>query len=264
MVRNSYRVNSEVALETGRALQICSRRSPGFVPLPEEWIIKWDHFFEINGSQVVPNFSRRLRPNFSPIMRSEYFFAPLNPRIGSNGDAAGLPNRDLVSGIYARIWSVPKLIDALRTKSNEIASFLPTYGQYAPALTDWLNATANPSGISEQFGPGDVSAIADDPPLPFFVLHEAFRCHGGERLGPLGSIIVAETFLAAMNDSRMRVAELKLDPFQDIKDQAQLLKRLGVTDEAISRIPDLFSFEELLEFMRSEGLIETQSSIVPQ
>ena len=259
MVRNSYRVNSDDALETGRALQISSRRSPAFVPLPEQWIVKWDHFFQIN-NQTIPNFSRRLRPNFSPIARSEFFFPPLNPRVGNNGDATGLPNRDLVSAVYARIWSVPKLIDALRAKSVDISNFLPAYSYHASGLTDWLNSRADPNGISEQFGPGDISAIADDPPLPFFILYEASNWHeNGKRLGPLGSIIVAETIIAAMNASDMKVGKLPLNPYSSFKEQAELLKWLGINEEALSKMPEIESFEDLLVFMQSKGILENES-----
>jgi hypothetical protein len=255
MIRNAYRVNSPEELEAGRALQICSRRSPGFVPLPEEWIVEWDRFFEINTPAVIPNYSRPLRPNFSPIARSEFFFAPLNPRGGDQGDAAGLPNRDLVSSIYARVWSVPKLVDALRAKSADISAFLPVYGVSAQRLATWLGATGDENGISEQFGPGDVSAIADDPPLPFYVLYEASVCNDGKRLGPLGSIIVAETIIAAMQTYPLNVEKLTLDPRQGFKSQTSPLGRLGITEAALAKIPEIETFDDLLLFMQSAGLL---------
>jgi hypothetical protein len=262
MIRDKYRVNSPQELEAGRALQICSRRSPGFVPLPEEWVVEWDRFFEINLQNVTPNYSRPLRPNFSPIARSEFFFAPLVPRVGDEGDAAGLPNRDLVSSVYARVWSVPKLIDALRAKSTEISAFLPSYGAAIQPLSSWLENTADENGISEQFGAGDVSAIANDPPLPFYVLYEAWVCNQGKRLGPLGSIIVAETVIAAMDTYPLSVLQLSsdkltLDPRSGFKSQVSPLKRLGVTDDAIARVPEIDSFDELLLFMQSTTPLKT-------
>jgi hypothetical protein len=254
MVRNSYRVRSEDALETGRAMQFNSRRSPGFVPLTEQWIIKWERFFEIS-RQTPPNYSRRLGPSFSPIVRSEFFFPPLNPNVDGNGDAAGLPNRDLVSAVYARIWSVPKLIDALRAKSPELSNFLPAYDEHVSRLKNWLELTADPNGISEQFDPDDVSALVADPPLPFFILFEAALKHAGQRLGPLGSIIVAETIIAAMESNPLRVEKLAFYPQRQIKEQSELLKRLGITDTALSKMPEIESMEELLMFMQSEGIL---------
>ena len=257
MVRDRYRVNSDVELEAARALQICSRRSPGFVPLPKQWIVNWDRFFAIEPA-VAPNYSRRLRPNFSSTVRSEFFFPPLDPRVDHRGDAAGLPNRDLVSAVYARIWSVPKLIDALRAKSVEISNFLPAYSEVAPGLDGWLAATANPGGISEQFGPGDIAAIVEDPPLPFFILYEASlaRYDDGKRLGPLGSTIVAETIVAAMKASDIGAGGLMFDPCQSFKDQSGPLQQLGAREAAIAGIPDVESFEDLISFMKSERLLE--------
>ncbi len=255
MIREKYRVNSPEELEAGRAMQICSRRSPGFVPLPEEWIVDWDFFFEVNVPAVTPNFSRPLRPNFSPIARSEFFFAPLIARTDGQGDAAGLPNRDLVSSIYARIWSVPKLIDALRAKSVDIAAFLPPYSASVQRLRTWLEDTADANGISEQFEPGDVAAIAQDPPLPFYVLHEASVCNEGKRLGPLGSIIVAETIIAAMESYPLNVEKVTLDPRLDFKAQISPLGRLGIMQTALDKIPEIETFEELLQFMQSTGLL---------
>ena len=256
MVRNSYRVRSEDALETARAMQFSSRRSPGFVPLTEDWIIKWERFFEIS-NQTPPNYSRRLGPSFSPIIRSEFFFPPLNSNLNGHGDAAGLPSRDLVSAVYAKIWSVPKLIDALRAKSPELSHFLPAYGEYISPLKNWLQATANPNGLSEQFDPDDVSALAEDPPLPFFVLFEAAAKHGGQRLGPLGSIIVAETIIAAMESYPLRVEELVFDPQLPLKKQDELFKQLGITDP-LSKMPEIENMDDLLTFMQSEGLLEDE------
>lgn len=255
MVRDSYRVSSESLLPTSSALNISSRRSPNFVPLPEEWIVKWARFFKINDA-ICPNFSRPLQPNFSPIARSLYYFAPLIPSGSGQGDFPGLPNRDLVSSVYACLWSVPKLIDALRQRSQEIAAFLPAYEDDAASLDGWLRQRATPNGPAEGFGPGDVEAIVADPPLPFYVLYEAWRWHGGERLGPLGSIIIAETVLAAMNSYPLRVGNCTFDARQGCKPLAEDLERLGLPAATLAGIPEIDSFDELLRFMQERNLLQ--------
>jgi hypothetical protein len=179
----------------------------------------------------------------------------LNSNIDGDGDAAGLPNRDFVSAVYAKIWSVPKLIDALRARSPELSHFLPGYGEYISPLKNWLEATANPTSLSEQFEPDDVSALAEDPPLPFFVLFEAAAKHGGQRLGPLGSIIVAETMIAAMESYPLRVEKLVFDPRLPFKEQDELFRQLGITDP-LSKMPEIENMDDLLTFMQSEGLLE--------
>ncbi|MBR0797921.1 hypothetical protein JQ615_21260 [Bradyrhizobium jicamae] len=251
MIRNSYRVRDDTAIPATRAMQFSSRRSPQFVPLTTEWIVKWDRFFELNGKQPA-NLSRRLRPDFSALPRSEFYFAPLLP----DDDGPGLPNRDLVSAIYARLWSVPKLIDALRARNSELANFLAPYSrEYAARLTSWLAETADPSGVSEQFEAGDIPAIVDDPPLPFFVLFEASVKHDGLRLGPLGSIIIAEAIVGAMVNSPLGRGPFVLDPMRQLKEQSGELKKLGVDEKALSTISEMESFEDLLVFMNANGLL---------
>ncbi|MGB8399322.1 peroxidase family protein [Bradyrhizobium sp.] len=261
MLRDSYRVKGAEAIDAGRAMHFNSRRSPGFVPLSEEWMVNWEHFFPLNGQPPV-NLSRRLRPNFSSLARSEFYFAPLMPNSDENGDAPGLPNRDLVSAVFARIWSVPKLIDALRAKSAEkatdLVNFLPPYDEHVSGLTAWLKETANPGGISEQFDPEDIVAIAQDPPLPFFVLYEAQAKHHGQRLGLLGSIIIAETIAGAMQKYPLKVGSSPFDPLLQFKEQYEPLKRLGTPEGPLIRMPEIESFADLLMFMKSNGILEPE------
>ncbi|WFU16567.1 peroxidase family protein [Bradyrhizobium sp. CB3481] len=251
MVRSHYDVNGNGLIESARAMLINSRRSPGFTPLSEEWVVKWDNFFQINGGGQPKNLSRRLRPNFSSLARNEFFFGPL-----SKEDAPGLPNRDLISAMFGRIWSVPKLVDALRAKKPELAAFLPAYDGLVPGLTAWLEATGRPDGLSEQFEPGDVAEIAQDPPLPFFVLYEAHESHNGERLGVLGSIIIAETMVGAMVKYPLQVSKWMYDPLLHLKEQFEPFERLGVGEPALNNMPEVETFEDLLTFMELRGLLD--------
>jgi hypothetical protein len=256
MVRNRYDVNGNGRLDSALAMRFNSRRSPGFTPLSSDWIVKWENFFRINGKGAPTNFSRPLRPSFSSLARSEFYFAPLMPAVNGDGDAPGLPSRDLISAIFGRVWSVPKLIGELHDRKPELANFLPAYDEHIPGLTDWLQKTGNPNGISEQLEPEDIVAIAQDPPLPFFVLYEAMVSHEGERLGPLGSIIIAETMVGAMEQYPLKIAKCTYDPLVHLKDQAEPLKRLGVNAEALKAMPEIENFEDLLTFMQSKGLLD--------
>jgi hypothetical protein len=264
MFRDSYHVKSadDEPIDASRAMRFNSRRSPGFVPLTEDWIVNWEHFFKINGQEPV-NHSRRLRPHFSSLAKSGFYFAPLMPNTNGTGDAAGLPNRDLVSSIYARVWSVPKLVDKLRARSvekgTELSNFLPAYDEHIAGLTEWLKKTADSSGISEQFTAADIAAIVEDPPMPFFVLYEAEAKHDGVRLGPLGSIIIAETIVGAMQKFPLMVANASFEPLREFKEQIEQLQRLGAPMEAISKIPEIESFDDLLVFMKSNGILEPRS-----
>lgn len=264
MFRDSYHVKSADAepIDAGRAMHFNSRRSPGFVPLTEEWIVNWKLFFKVNGADPV-NRSRRLRPNFSSLAKSGFYFAPLMPNPDGTGDAAGLPGRDLVSSIYARVWSVPKLIGKLRARSvekgTELANFLHAYDEHVPGLTEWLKKTADPGGISEQFTAEDITAIVEDPPMPFFVLYEAEAKHDGVHLGPLGSIIIAETIVGALRKFPLMVGNSAFNPLREFKQQFEQLQRMGAPAAAISKIPEIESFDDLLMFMQSQGILEPRS-----
>jgi hypothetical protein len=144
----------------------------------------------------------------------------------------------------------------LRARKPELANFLPSYGgDYVAKLTAWLDETADPTGVSEQFEAGDIEAIVDDPPLPFFVLFEADVKHDGLRLGPLASIIVAEAIVGAMMRSPLGGGPFVLNPMQMLKDQTADLKKLGVDAEALAGISEMESFEDLLVFMKTKGLL---------
>jgi hypothetical protein len=74
-------------------------------------------------------------------------------------------------------------------------------------------------------------------------------------LGPLGSIIVAETIIAAMQTYPLNVEKLTLDPRQGFKSQTSPLGRLGITEAALAKIPEIETFDDLLLFMQSAALL---------
>ena len=80
--------------------------------------------------------------------------------------------------------------------------------------------------------------------------------HEGKRLGPLGSIIVAETMVGAMVQYPLQVGKLTFDPQRRLKEQFEPLEKLGVKDAAFNAIPEMETFEDLLVFMQSKGLLD--------
>ena len=42
-------------------------------------------------------------------------------------------------------------------------------------------------------------------------------------------------------------------------DQAAMISRLGVKGDALSKMPEIDSFEELLTFMQSEGILDSKN-----
>jgi hypothetical protein len=119
-------------------------------------------------------------------------------------------------------------------------------------------------------GDPDLERILIDPPLPFFVLFEAARigrsdaAEGGRKLGPLGSVIVAETILGAMQAHSLGIdddtlqARIKAcgkalfnmpDPQQPGAPQAV---QEAVTD-ALAQIDEIETMPQLLQYMDRQG-----------
>jgi hypothetical protein len=271
MIRDSYRVNSNEEQRTDRALMQSSMRYPAFVPITDEWVVDWSRFFfPFNGSAATGlNFSRRLGPNFSGLTKGEMFFGPLVSDTDGSTDPAGLHSRDLVTSIFANMWSVPPLINELRARSTALSNLLPDYAQYQAPLTAWLEAAGEPVG-GIQFAPGDAASIAENPPLPFFVLFEAalgdksaaspFR-GGGQHLGPLGSIIVAETILGAVKEFPLRTALGEFSPHEKFSGRpTSYLLQMGLDPKIAASIPEIRSMPELMAFMGDVGILPHAAS----
>lgn len=197
MVRNSYRTNrlDGEPLRTFNALQQ-SRRLPGNLPIGDVWLVDWRFFFPLDPA-VVPNSSRRLGPDFAGVMFADLMF--------TSDPGRGLPFLDQLSASAAGLWSVPHLMKAIFEKlgNSPLASIWSTYDLWRAPFLDWLGEM--PAG--ERLSDDDKRRLANDPPLPIFILFEAAhamtagafgRAGGGSHLGLLGSVIVAETFFSAL------------------------------------------------------------------
>lgn len=191
MVRSAYSVNalSVVPQDFARAFEQTSSRSQEVDPLKDTWLVDWDRFF--NGA----NLSRLIKPRY-PIALLNRFDAQDPDR-----DTRGLADRDLLSACYARCWSVNYLCTRMRGVwgENLVPAYEPTYRD---DIKNWID--------DDSIG----DAVAADPPLPFFIQFEAMKAAGGRTLGPVGSIIVAETILGAIKQNPVNGLET-----QDVADQ---------------------------------------------
>lgn len=196
MVRDSYVLND--AAPDGQALDdllaTSSGRAPQRMPLTAEWIVQWSRFFELGSTP--PNLSQRIGPQFSTGLNSERMF----PHIDETQEL-GLLYRDMVSAAAAGLWSVAGLLAEIARLAPDPADaalldtpLLADADRRQAAISQWLGAAPAQGG----FGASEVSSLAADPPLAFFVLFEAAHEADGTRLGTLGSIIVAETMFRAL------------------------------------------------------------------
>jgi hypothetical protein len=248
MVRDSYRVNTQDKLPFGNALDQSSVHRPNNVPVRDVWHVDWSEFFETDTSP--PNWSLRIGPNASgPLQHSLTF-----PALIRDLDGVGVQSRDLVSASFADLWSVPKLTAELRSLPG-LAALVPDYDVWKVPLRAWLGQTAG------AFTPDEIEILAGDPPLPFFVMFEAghvlvngvpVRAGGGRRLGPVGSLIVAETIFGALQRTPVDY-EAK---GTSLKDQiAAVCADLLKNSAALAVIPEIASMPGLLSFLRDGGAI---------
>jgi hypothetical protein len=225
MVRGTYDVNGSGELGIIEGMKQSSRHFPWITPITRRWLVDWSRFF---GPHAV-NFSRRLGPSYVGALSDDVF-----------GEKNNLARRDLFSAACAHLWSVPALNDALWQGGLKVLPS-PWHDTWSAPLREWLG-----DGLAE---------LAEDPPLPFFVLFEAEHDEDGMRLGLFGSAIVAETMFAAL---RQYLPFEKQDKLQDrIASACAAIPGMrnpfakaiadGVTDGEIASMP------QLLDFMNAVG-----------
>jgi hypothetical protein len=199
IIRPAYRINNHESLRIEDALSATSARRPASMPLDASWIIRWGHFFDgVTDGQVAVNRSLLIRPRYVAAFQSPHDFPGPAPH-------HGLAMHDLASAAAAPMWSVPEL-HAKITERAVMRGWAepfdePTLARSSPreaAVAAWLERRENPSEKYRIFQPGDIDSLAKDPPLPFYIQFEAEHVHGGRRLGPLGSILVAEVVFGAL------------------------------------------------------------------
>ncbi len=181
--------------------------------LPSSWIIDWTRFYSFHGFDGISathsfNAARRISPSVIPeLMRLRPFPGEEDPNLRM------LPVRTLLRG---RLLGLPS-------------------GQ----------TVARRLGL-EPLSPGDVSARHPEvmkefgfdrsTPLWYYILREADKIHSGERLGPVGSTIVAETFVGLIKKSRITILP-RVEPGP------------SVWKPFLGRLAGEFSMPELLYFV---------------
>jgi hypothetical protein len=215
MVRDRYRLNTDDP--TALVIKFTSRVQPGEFFLPTHWLVDWARFFPIENGDLraaTSNRSQRIGPSYSRVLDA---LQPEDRQEPNSPDFQGLANRELLSASYAGVLSVPKLFEKLVAKKlghltlglKEVPSqpLRAPYDVWRGPIKEWLSASR---GTFQPLNDSDINRIVDDPPLLFFVLFEAAYeliegvpstgsgATGGVHLGPVGSIIVAETICGAL------------------------------------------------------------------
>lgn len=193
MVRPNYRMNAAApdTQPVDAVLLTTSARQPWNTPLTEHWIAQWSCFFELD-ADVRPSLSRRIGPSLAGKLEPTH-----RPQGAAEDEIYSLAHRDLLRGASAGLWSVRSLVTEIRQRRPELieaSDLLVNFGATRARVESWLRLYG-----SRVLEPGDYAALAEDPPLFFFLLFEAaYGDTRGCRLGVLGSIIVAETLYRAL------------------------------------------------------------------
>jgi hypothetical protein len=202
-----------------------SSRAPAMLPVACNWLVDWSYFFKKRDDPPPPgfNFSRPIQPyaGTSPLAEDTYF---------PNEDDAhgGIFYRDLIRGADAGVRTVGSIIARIREADRKRSQLLDDASYRREKIRAWLQASDQ-----HTFGNEELDSLSQDPPLFFFVLFEAAHTQDGERLGVLGSIIVAEIFFAAYKNTTEAIED----------DRAGTTKSAFVFgDDIPSDMPDLIKF----------------------
>ncbi len=142
------------------------------------------------------------------------------------------------------MWSVDALIAEIARRRPDLVNpsqLLADRGYRVTSLRQWLSSAPSYGSLR----PEDIEAIANDPPLPFFVLFEAMQQDEatGLHLGRLGSIITAEVIFAALDGARASVG-YGAGP---LAAQLAELSRNYYSTNVFSEIPDIADMAQLVE-----------------
>jgi hypothetical protein len=193
MVRDRYQINDASAQYLGGILRATSGGGPGGMPLSAPWIVRWSRFFDFtDGGHAPPTPSRALRPRLSLGLLDRRFFDAVD-----GTGRIGLAYRDLLGAGLAGLHGVEALWSHLRAERAGLAALSPLSQpeERTRRLLAWLGG----AGVADP----EARALAADPPLPFYTLFEAWEERGGRGLGVLGSVIVAEVILGALDRDRL-------------------------------------------------------------
>jgi hypothetical protein len=204
MVRERYHVNRNFPTATLVDIFTFSS-SGGSVPVPANWFINWNRLFEIDANTAV-NHARRLDPYAAQTLHN----LPGVP-----------PPRDLAVRNLLRGWSWGLPSGQAVANLLGVAALTP-----AQILADAGGQLSKESGVVEPFG------FHTDTPLWYYVLKESELLHAGERLGPVGSTILAEVF----------VGLLRADPDSFLSVNAGWVPTLPATNGGSFTMADLFRY----------------------
>ena len=238
MVRPEYVINDLSTHDLNNTLEKTSANDPVNMPLDSSWIVRWSRFFEIAGSR--PNFSRRIGPYLSDGLGNDVIFPAIDQT-----NRVGLLYRDILGATLAGLWSVDALIAEIAVRRPHLIAksrLLADRPWRVNQLGAWLASEPAFGGLSCE----DIEALANDPPLPFFILFEAMLQPQAEGmcLGPLGSIIVSEVIFGALADNELPAG----GDASSLADALAALASEYYPTNVFEKVPEIERMDQLVEF----------------
>lgn len=192
MVRPEYRFNlRSESHPLDMVIERNAQKRPREMPFDREWIAQWPLFFDFGKRKPQP--SMLIGPSFAGPLHRAF-------KLPSEGESGGLAKRDFQRGSASAVASVAHL-------RERIATLAPAAYPNRAWLTDGrrhhaiVRAYLDQANEAGRLTKSLVQSIISEPPLGFFILVEAAaKPWCGRTLGPLGSMIAAETFFLALDD----------------------------------------------------------------
>jgi hypothetical protein len=243
MVRPEYVINDFATHDLSKTLEKTSANDPVNMPLDATWIVRWSRFFEIKGSR--PNFSRRIGPFLSDGLGNDQIFPAVDQT-----NRVGLLYRDLLGAALAGLWSVNALIAeiaARRPHLINLSRLLAEPPYRVSQIREWLAVEPTYGGLTSD----DIETLANDPPLPFFILFEAMQQPQAEGLclGPLGSIIVSEVIFGALE----RDANPARHNASSLTEALAAVAAEYYPTNVFEQVPEIERMDQLVEFTADIG-----------
>ena len=243
MVRPEYVINDQSTHDLVNTIEKTSANDPVNMPLDSTWIVRWSRFFEIGGSR--PNFSRRIGPFLSDALGHDKIFPAVD-----HTNRVGLLYRDLLGSAIAGLWSVDALIAEIavrRPRFTGLSRLLADRPYRVGAIREWLAAEPSYGRLTSD----DIETLANDPPLPFFVLFEAMHQPKAEglRLGPLGSIIISEVIFSALEQNQVPAARNA----SSLGEALAAISTQYYPTNVFEDVPEIAGMDQLVEFTAEIG-----------
>jgi hypothetical protein len=213
MSRQHYIVNSLIKPEISSLrtlLEFSSHRLDPPLPLPSDWVINWENFFQMPNA-APPLAARRLTPLLSPVL------VDAETTLTDQAPHDTVSFRDLWRCYDQRLPTGQACADELIKKQQLINAQQPP-GDQQPAntpltgvgLTAMMGARIAPGDhlaafqfikpLTEVLGMAGMEWFTAETPLTYYLAQEAYRRgNTGRTFGPVGAYIMASTFRRALN-----------------------------------------------------------------